>query len=149
MLTILKELEQGELIEILDETDPKNILCRFNQPWLRESVYQIMLYRDQKKVLHQQMAEYMCSLPSSVMDQNQIELEIHKIRDHILIGEDIKHEKDLPFKQKYGIIVKQMQSMLIKNNNKIVLYKSFVLKQGKKANKKISKRLMILTARDI
>jgi hypothetical protein len=108
-----------------------------------------MLYRDQKKVLHQQMAEYMCSLPSSVMDQTQIDLEIHKIRDHILIGEDVKHEKDLPFKQKYGIIVKQMQSMLIKNNNKIVLYKSFVLKQGKKANKKISKRLMILTARDI
>jgi len=108
MLIILKELEQGELIEILDETDPKNILCRFNQSFLRESIYQIMLYRDQKKVLHQQLAEYMQSLPSSVMDMKQIDLEIHKIRDHILIGEDVKHEKDLPFKQKYGIIVKQM-----------------------------------------
>ena len=30
LLIILKELEQGELIEILDETDPKNIFCRFN-----------------------------------------------------------------------------------------------------------------------
>jgi len=42
-----------------------------------------------------------------------------------------------------------MQSLLIKNNNKIILYKNFVLKQGKKASKKISKRLMILTAKDI
>jgi uncharacterized protein (DUF2249 family) len=30
LLIILKELEVGELIEILDETDPKNIFCRFN-----------------------------------------------------------------------------------------------------------------------
>ena len=39
MLIILKELEQEELIEILDETDPKNIHCRFNKSFLRESIY--------------------------------------------------------------------------------------------------------------
>lgn len=39
--------------------------------------------------------------------------------------------------------------MLIKNNNKIILYKNFVFKQGKKANKNISKRLLILTPKDI
>lgn len=68
LLVVLKELEQGELIEILDETDPKNINCRFNQSFLRETVYQIMLFRDQKKVLHQQLAEHIQSLPSSIMD---------------------------------------------------------------------------------
>lgn len=36
---ILKELELAELIEILDETDLKNIHCRFNQSFLRESIY--------------------------------------------------------------------------------------------------------------
>ena len=30
LLMVLKELELGELIEILDETDPKNVYCRFN-----------------------------------------------------------------------------------------------------------------------
>ena len=65
-----------------------------------------MLFSGQKRVLHQQLAEHMQSLPSSIMDQKNIDLEIEKIRDHILIGEDVKHEKDLPFKQKYGIIVK-------------------------------------------
>ena len=59
------------------------------------------------------------------------------------------HEKDLPFKQKYGIIVKQMQNILINNNQEIPLYKSFVFKQGKKASKKISKRLLILNSRTL
>tara|TARA_B110000285_G_C15140281_1_gene630272 strand:+ start:3767 stop:4096 length:330 start_codon:yes stop_codon:yes gene_type:complete len=39
--------------------------------------------------------------------------------------------------------------MLLKNNNKIILYKDFVFKQGKKASKKISKRLLLLTPKEI
>ena len=108
-----------------------------------------MLYKDQKKVLHQQLAVFIQSLPSTLMEQKQIELEIIKLREHILIGEDVQSEKELPFKQQYGLIVKQMQNMLIKNNSKIILHKGFVLKQGKKASKKISKRLLILTAKDL
>ena len=42
-----------------------------------------------------------------------------------------------------------MQALLIKNNNRIVLHKGFVAKQGKSESKKISKRLMILTPKDI
>jgi len=66
-----------------------------------------------------------------------------------LIGEDISDEKDLPFKHKQGLIVKQMQNMLVKNNNKILLYKDWVYKQGKGANKKISKRLMLMNPKEI
>lgn len=36
---ILKELEQNDLVETLDETDPKNIHFRFNKSFLRESIY--------------------------------------------------------------------------------------------------------------
>jgi len=39
-----------------------------------------------------------------------------------MIGADIEQEEDLPFKVMQGIFVKQMQSLLIKNNNKEVLY---------------------------
>lgn len=66
---ILKELEIAELIEILDETDLKNIQCRFNSAFLRESIYQVMLFRDQKQVLHQQLADFIQSLPSSIMNK--------------------------------------------------------------------------------
>ena len=33
-----------------------------------------------------------------------------------MIGEDIKDFKDLPLKQKQGLIVKEMQSKLVRNN---------------------------------
>ena len=43
---MLKLLEAHNFIEILDETDKDNFVCRFSRPFLRESIYQIMLYRD-------------------------------------------------------------------------------------------------------
>jgi hypothetical protein len=45
ILNILKILESKDLIEILDESDPKNAICRFRKIFLRESIYQTMLYR--------------------------------------------------------------------------------------------------------
>lgn len=95
------------------------------------------------------MANYMLSLPAVVMTKEQIDIEIDKLRDHILIGEDVKSEEELPFKQKYGIIVKQMQNILVNGNPNMPLYKNYVFKQGKKASKKISKRLLILTSKTL
>ena len=83
------------------------------------------------------------------MDIHQIEIEIERIRDHLFIAEDVKSDKDLPFKQKYGIIIKQMQSMLLGGNPKTVLYKGLVYKQGKKGKKTISTRLLILTCKEL
>ena len=39
ILQILKILESKDLIEILDESDPKNAICRFRKSFLRESIY--------------------------------------------------------------------------------------------------------------
>jgi len=36
---LLKLLEANNFIEILDETDKDNFVCRFNKPFLRESIY--------------------------------------------------------------------------------------------------------------
>ena len=33
------------------------------------------------------------------MDQKQIEIELLRLKQNILIGEDVKDEKELPFKQ--------------------------------------------------
>lgn len=52
MRKLIKMLEQYNFIEILDETDKDNLVCRFQKPFLRESLYQIMLYRDQKNSMH-------------------------------------------------------------------------------------------------
>ena len=54
----IRVLEQHDFIEIVDETDAKNCLCRFNKCFLRESVYQILLYKSCKKDLHTATEKY-------------------------------------------------------------------------------------------
>ena len=44
-MKILKVLEEHDYIEILDESDPKNVKCRFRKAFFREAIYQFMLYR--------------------------------------------------------------------------------------------------------
>ena len=39
IIHILKILEARDLIEILDESDPKNAICRFTKSFLRETIY--------------------------------------------------------------------------------------------------------------
>lgn len=62
----MKKLECADFIEFLDETDGKNDICRFNKSFLRESIYQIILYKNQRKVLHGIFADHLLSqLPSA------------------------------------------------------------------------------------
>jgi hypothetical protein len=49
---LLKLLESQGFLEIVDESDKDNFKCRFNKPFLRESLYQVVLFRDQKQSLH-------------------------------------------------------------------------------------------------
>ena len=63
MRKMIKMLEQYNFIEILDETDKDNLVCRFQKPFLRESLYQIMLYRDQKGTMHSAAAQYFLKEP--------------------------------------------------------------------------------------
>ena len=48
-----------------------------------------------------------------------------------------------------GLIVKQMQYLLMRNNSRLILHSGWLFKQGQKANKKVSKRLMIMTSKEI
>lgn len=46
---MLRILEAYSFIEIVDETEKDNNLkYRFSKPFLRESIYQVVLFRDQK-----------------------------------------------------------------------------------------------------
>jgi len=44
---MLKMLENEGFIEIMDETN-NNCKCRFNKPFLRETIYQVVLFRGVK-----------------------------------------------------------------------------------------------------
>lgn len=45
IISVLRALEEKDYIEILDETDQKNAVCRFRKSFFRETIYQVMLYR--------------------------------------------------------------------------------------------------------
>lgn len=60
---VLKELERNDLIEIMDDSDLEDIRCRFKKSFLRETIYQIMIFKGQKQTLHKNLAEYMLSKP--------------------------------------------------------------------------------------
>lgn len=42
-----------DFMEVIDETDQENLQVRFTKTFLRETLYQIILYREQKGVLHE------------------------------------------------------------------------------------------------
>jgi hypothetical protein len=119
LLSCLRLLEQYELIEILDETDVKNVLCRFSQEFLRESLYQILLYRECKQQLHTAVADYLQnSAPSFHQDP---EVEAEKLKQHLLLAQDIKSEDQLSYQSKTGLIVRRIQNIIISNPNSIVI----------------------------
>ena len=97
----------------MDETDPKNAICRFRKCFFRETIYQIMLYRVQKKGLHQLFVQYIQDNPNEIDSDPEKESEI--LLSHILLGEDLQAENEVPSKAKQGLIVKKVSNMLDKN----------------------------------
>ena len=52
------------------------------------------------------------SLPVSYMDQQKIDIELTKLRDHIMKGEDVTEESELPYKHKQGLSSQQKIAIL-------------------------------------
>ena len=52
LIKLLKRLEKADLIEIVDESDPKRVHCRFIHSFFKDALYQVMLYKGCKKDLH-------------------------------------------------------------------------------------------------
>ena len=61
---ILLDLQLKEFIEILDDSDAKNWRCRFSKKFMRETLYQRLLFRQQKKTLHQLSADFIQNHPN-------------------------------------------------------------------------------------
>ena len=95
LLNCMKFLEMHEMIEILDETDSRNVLCRFIKNFLRESMYQILLHRDCKQKLHESAAQYLMTSP--LMLQQDPEVEAEKLKAHLLKASDVKNDSQLSY----------------------------------------------------
>ena len=95
LLNCLKFLEMHEMIEILDETDNRNVLCRFIKNFLRESLYQTLLHCNCKQKLHESAANYLMTSPLSLQQDPEVEAE--KLTTHLLKASDVKNESQLSY----------------------------------------------------
>ena len=145
--TVLRLLEGQDYVEILDETDSKNWICRFRKSFMRESIYQVMLYRAQKKGLHQLMVQ---QIQENGQAQSSVdpEIEADKLLNHILMAEDLASEDQVPSKSKQCLIIKKIANKLLKNPLG-VMKEGYLTKQGDKPSKKVEKRLMLVTAKEL
>ena len=114
----IKMLEQNSFIEVMDETDKNNVVYRFSKPFLRESIYQTILYRDQKQIMHKMAADYFLKNQGSfrVRDKKDSlmlsEIRYRQILRHKLIAEDLEEQKDLPTQSRKDLTVNRILNLL-------------------------------------
>ncbi|CAI2375966.1 unnamed protein product [Moneuplotes crassus] len=145
IMEILIDLQSRDFIEIIDDNDAKNWICRFTKKFLRETLYQRLLFRGQKKNLHQLSADYIQNNTNLEIDY---EIEQNRLLNHILVAEDKSTEDKLSFKAKQAITVKKLYHIMIDKKRKIVK-DGFLTKQGQKAKKTTEPRYLRLTRTEL
>ena len=121
---------------------------RFGKAFLRETVYQIILYRDQKKGMHGGVAEYMQQEAPKLNHKCdpfcEPDVRADILKTHMMIAQDRLTEEDLPFNQRVGLIVKRISNKIVKNPDGS-MWEGFLAKEGQGVSKNVEMRLVVLT----
>lgn len=113
-------LEQRDLIEIVDELDRNNWVCRFNKCFLRESVYQVLLYKSCKKDLHSATEKYIQTMPSLISMKDNT-LVTAQLMQHMKLAQDTEEESELFIERRSALEVMRVQNKINQNPRAIVL----------------------------
>jgi len=141
IMEIMIDLQSRDFIEIIDDNDAKNWICRFTKKFLRETLYQRLLLRGQKKYLHQLSADYIQNHPN--LEPNP-DTEQKRLLHHILVSEDLKSEEKMSLKAKNALTVKRLTHIVVDKKKKII-FDGFLTKQGQRTSKNIEPRYVRLT----
>ncbi|CAD8124494.1 unnamed protein product [Paramecium sonneborni] len=125
LIKILNSLEELEIIETMELND-LNKYYRFAKPFLREIIYQRLLF-SQRRELHKYYAQALQEIPSQFEIDEK--LEAQRLEHHWILAEqkwnsqsNIKSkELELSHKAKRSIIIKSIQTKLIAKTNNIKL----------------------------
>ena len=141
LLKRMRQLEEANIIEIIDDNGVSDMTCRFLIPFYRETLYQKLLYRDQKKALHSIAAEYILNNSTSIDDNP--EKEVQRMVNHLIITEDVNEQQELSVKNKRRIVIKKISNLLLKDVK--IIKMGTLRKQGDNLNKKIEDRFVVVT----
>ena len=153
LLQILGELEKQEFLEILDQNS-NNITYRFTHPFMREVIYQSMIY-NQRRTIHRYVAEGIQSI--QLPNENNEKMETDKLIYHWSLAEDknpflftaAQGSADFSNKAKRSIIVKKISTLISKNpNNLFAVLKKGLLDKKSDRGYTWSKRFCILNSKE-
>ena len=133
------ELAEHVPIEIMDESLEHGLLVRFLRPFLKEVIYQRMLFAEQRKPLHTLAASYIQTRASL----EEGEQECKRLVRHILAAEDLRSERELGARAKQSVNIMRVQT-LVRAGQKVIK-RGLLTKEGGKAGKNIETRYVILT----
>ena len=84
-------------------------MCRFNKCFLRESIYQVLIYKSCKKDLHSATEKYIQQSPALTAKQDNSLLTEHLLQ-HMLLAQDTEEEKDLLYERRNALVVLRVQN---------------------------------------
>jgi len=149
---LINYLEKQEFLEILDEQE-HNIIYRFMHPFMREVIYQRMIY-SQRRQVHRFVAEALQSIP--LLNEANERLECDNLIYHWSLAENQDvfqaslSNSSFSFKAKRSVIVKKISSIVSKNPNNL----NITLKNGwllKKSDRGMtwSNRYVVMSCKDL
>ena len=128
----IEKLEAMETIEIIDDCYGTDLTCRFISPFMREALFQRMLFREHKKALHDSAADY---IQSNHCQYDSVEQELSRMVKHMMRSEDVTTEANLSKKSQKLIVVKKVKNLLLTGAQIIKTGK--LKKQGEKITKNV------------
>lgn len=147
---IIIYLEKSDIIEILDENE-HNIVYRFLHPFMREIIYNRMLF-SQRRQLHRFVAEAMQASP--FQNEADEKVEVQKLIYNWCLAENLDatqlENSQFSNKAKRSLIVKKISSLLSKNQHSLnIILKSGCLEKKSDHGMSWSSRFLVLNCKDL
>jgi len=122
---------------------------RFTHPFLRETLYSLLIFENQRKVIHQRIVEFL--LEHSIYDWStgwSHEKELSTLIHHLLALEGIDSEESISVKGRKQIVIKKVNQATTKTGR--VIKSGHLFKYGCRDKKKaLEQKYVQLTVRSI
>ena len=103
----MRLLEKADLIEIVDESDPRRVHCRFIHSFFKDALYQVMLYKGVKKDLHEINEELIQNMPI-FLNQRKNDMIAQCLKINMLLSQDVTKEDQLSYARRTGLTVRRL-----------------------------------------
>lgn len=130
-LARIEKLEAMEHLEVMDD-GLSDVTYRFVIPFMREALFQRMLFRDHKKSLHNLAADY---IQSNSTPAFSIDRELRKMVKHMVRSEGVQKESMITPQSKKLVVIKKVKNLLFTEAQIIKMGK--LKKQGEKISKNV------------